>query len=294
MTKSAVKRKSESKKQSSRSSARRKITPTVQPRSVKWMGWRPDTPDHRDAEHYFRAQPRPLDPIHFLPARFMPAIRDQGSQGSCTGHMAYGIAHYVDAYCGGKTKLLSPAFAYWNARALEGETRSDSGAEIRDAIKGVVKFGIATEALCRYNPRSFKIRPSDGAFRNAKTEMITDYQRVPDGDLNLIKAAIAGDFPVGFGFSCYANLDDDRVTNLGILGMPSGKLDGGHAVWICGYDDGFEIDGVNGAVLIANSWGTDWGCKPPGYASRGYFWMSYAYISNRNLADDFWVCRKIT
>jgi hypothetical protein len=275
-----------------------KIKPHI--KTVKWMGWKPDTPDGVN-DHEFNPtwlKGATVEPPrkHFLPAKFMPPVRDQGNQGSCTGHMAYGMAAYVHLYCGQPlpNDKLSPRFAYWNARVLEGSTKEDSGAEIRDAIKGVVKWGISTERLCPYNPKNWSRPPGTTAFKNALGEMITDYARIPDGDINGIRIAISGDFPVGFGFSCYANLDDDRVTNQGILGMPSGALDGGHAVWICGYDDDMKIDNETGAVLIQNSWGTQWGCQPEGYASRGFFWMPYAYVTNKNLADDFWVTRKIT
>jgi C1A family cysteine protease len=69
--------------------------------------------------------------------------------------------------------------------------------------------------------------------------------------------------------------------------MSTGKLDlpkpgekqlGGHAVMAVGYDDSAK------RALIRNSWGRSWGTK-------GYFTMPYDYISDDNLADDFWTIR---
>ena len=59
---------------------------------------------------------------------------------------------------------------------------------------------------------------------------------------------------------------------------------GGHAVMTVGYNDGPNV--VNGIppqyMVIRNSWGPGWGVK-------GYFFMPYAYMTNQDLADDFWV-----
>ena len=57
------------------------------------------------------------------------------------------------------------------------------------------------------------------------------------------------------------------------------KLLGGHAVMGIGYDDEKQ------QVIVRNSWGTGWGLS--GNLS-GYFAMPYEFISDSNLAWDFW------
>ena len=47
-----------------------------------------------------------------------------------------------------------------------------------------------------------------------------------------------------------------------------------------GYDDKTQ------RFLVMNSWGTDWGQK-------GFFTIPYSYLTNDNLADDFWTIRVI-
>jgi C1A family cysteine protease len=58
------------------------------------------------------------------------------------------------------------------------------------------------------------------------------------------------------------------------------KLLGGHAVMAVGYND------ITQRFIVRNSWGIDWGKK-------GYFTIPYAYLTNRNLADDFWCISKV-
>jgi C1A family cysteine protease len=47
-----------------------------------------------------------------------------------------------------------------------------------------------------------------------------------------------------------------------------------------GYDDASQ------RFIIRNSWG-------PGWGQKGYFTMPYAYITESNLADDFWTIRLV-
>ena len=61
---------------------------------------------------------------------------------------------------------------------------------------------------------------------------------------------------------------------------PDEKLLGGHAVMAVGYDDTTEV------FVIRNSWGNKWGDK-------GYFYMPYKFITNTDLASDFWVVEKV-
>ena len=47
-----------------------------------------------------------------------------------------------------------------------------------------------------------------------------------------------------------------------------------------GYDNSQKV------FIIRNSWGNEWG-------DNGYFYMPYAYISNSNLASDFWTIQLV-
>jgi len=85
-----------------------------------------------------------------------------------------------------------------------------------------------------------------------------------------------------FGFTVFTAFESARVEKSGVLHMPGRReVDlGGHAVLAVGYDDSRQ------RVLVRNSWGARWGM-------RGYFTMPYAYVSSRDLADDFWTVRAV-
>jgi C1A family cysteine protease len=55
---------------------------------------------------------------------------------------------------------------------------------------------------------------------------------------------------------------------------------GGHAVLCLGYDNASQT------FLCQNSWGKGWGMQ-------GFFTMPYAYLTNPDLAGDFWSIRMV-
>jgi C1A family cysteine protease len=96
-----------------------------------------------------------------------------------------------------------------------------------------------------------------------------------------VKQCLAEGYPVVFGFTVFDSFMSQKVARTGIAEMPkrNEQPQGGHAIMAVGYDDSKE------ALIIRNSWGTNWGLN-------GYFYMPYGYITN-NLATDFWTIRLV-
>lgn len=258
-------------------------------REVGWYGWRPDVPDHHD----FRLPEPSVDAFPteaFLAPNLLPPIRDQGNQGSCTGHGTRSLGQYMRAKEGQEPLELSPRFIYYNARVMEHTVKEDSGAEIRDCIKQVARLGFASEKDCPYSAANFTKRPSNRAYVDARQDMAVEYLR-PAQTLIGLKQAIAEGWGFVFGFAVYENFESPAVEQTGIMGMPQGRMLGGHCVWACGYNDAAVH---NGAFLCGNSWNTNWGAKHPHKDERGYFYMPYSYITDNDLCDDFWVLRKVS
>jgi C1A family cysteine protease len=250
------------------------------PRTYGRYGWIPDLPDARDQMYQLPKKATALPPSSDLRAG-CPVVYNQGDLGSCTAN-AIGAAIEFDQI---KQKLVpstpSRLFIYYNERALEGTIDTDSGAQIRDGIKTVASQGACPEPMWPYVEQSFADRPPAPCYKYAKLHPAVQYARVAQ-DAGQLKACLASGYPFVFGFTVYESFEGDDVAKSGIVPMPAATetLLGGHAVMAVGYDDGSQ------RFLARNSWGTSWGMG-------GYFTIPYAYLTDANLADDFWVIRVV-
>lgn len=244
-------------------------------------GWQRDLPDHRDL-WYALSSPAVGLPSSMDLTPSMPPVYDQGNVGSCTGNSCAGALAYARNMQGLPSFTPSRLQLYYDARALEGTTGSDSGAQIRDVIKGAAVNGACDEVMWPYDPAAVTTAPSPTARALAANDRAIGYRRLGQ-DLTAIRSCLAGGDPIVFGFSVFESFESDAVARTGIMPMPaaSESLLGGHAVLASGYDDSRK------AILVRNSWSASWGIA-------GYFYMPYAYITNPDLASDLWTIRLIT
>jgi C1A family cysteine protease len=245
-------------------------------RPVQRFGWVPDLPDARDflysaPEEVLTSLPTELD---LRPK--MPPVYDQGHLGSCTAN-AIGAAFEFDVVSEGmKDFMPSRLFIYYNERAIEGTIDTDSGAMIRDGIKTLAKVGVCDEAIWPYDIARFAEKPPKKAYDDAKKHQATLYRRVL-GTLHQLQGCLASGYPIVFGFSVYESFMSAEVARTGEVPLPprGEQLVGGHAVVAVGYDDSIQ------RFIVRNSWGDGWGMK-------GYCTMPYGYLSDPQLARDFW------
>jgi len=253
----------------------------IHSRKVARYGWLPDLPDHRD--HVYAA---PVKITGALPAKVdlrsqCPPVYDQGQLGSCTAN-AIAAAIEFDRLKQ-RLNVFTPSrlFIYYNERAMEHTIDSDSGAQIRDGIKSVGKRGDCPEAEWPYAIAKFKTRPPKNCYADALKYKAVLYQRVPQ-TLSQLKGCLASGFPFVFGFTVYESFESAHVAKTGHASLPKKKEPaiGGHAVMAVGYDNAKK------RFIVRNSWGAGWGMK-------GYFTLPYAYVTDNNLADDFWTIRVV-
>jgi C1A family cysteine protease len=254
-----------------------------------WYGWRPDLPDQHDFKF---SVTHPGVPVEQLPDTVdlrpnCSPIEDQGALGSCTANALVGALEYLERNGDPANHVqpdatptnLSRLFVYYNERAMEGTVNEDSGAYIRDGVKCLNKFGVCPESLVPYNIGKFTRKPTPTAYKRALSHRINLYSRLST-EADMLNCLAVG-FPFVFGFTVYESFESEAVASVGEVPMPAPdeQVLGGHAVLCVGYNRSNQM------FTVRNSWGKDWG-------DHGYFYMPFAYLTDRNLSDDLWSIRR--
>jgi C1A family cysteine protease len=266
------------------------------------LGWHPDVPDIRDkhagrsgARRRFEVAARKVKrkwqakpPAQWGEnLQWCSPVEDQDALGSCTAQAVVGLAEYMQRRAGIRHVDGSRLFVYKVSRRLLGWT-GDTGAYLRTAMKAVAAFGIPPEQYYPYDISRYDEEPTAFLYSFAQNYQFLKYVRIdtadrdPDTVLVEVKRVLAAGLCSVFGFSVYSSLSNAPDIP---YPTPADSLEGGHAVMAVGYDDNHvNTDGSKGALIIRNSWGTNWGIG-------GYGFLPYRYVTT-GLARDFWTALK--
>jgi C1A family cysteine protease len=212
-----------------------------------------------------------------------PSVYNQGQLGSCSANAIGFCIHYDELKQTENNPFIpSRLFIYYNERVIEGNPSDDSGAEIHDGISTITDKGVCPEDMWKYDITQFAIKPPDNCYTEALNHKAIEYHAI-EQNLNQLKSVLLEGFPIVFGFVVYPSFESPEVASTGIVPMPlsSEQPIGGHAVALVGFIEDKK------QFIVRNSWGDSWGDK-------GYFYMPYDYVLSPDLAEDFWVVKKIT
>jgi len=249
----------------------------------KKYGWKRDLPDKRDhlfEMNYLLSAEKPVDKVDLRDK--CPQVYNQGELGSCTAN-ALGCAIQYDEM---KQNLLnneSPSrlFIYYNERDMEGNIDNDTGASLRDGVKSINKIGYCNETQWPYDIEKFREKPSQECYDFARKHKALTYKKVQQDETH-IKSVLNMGFPIVFGISVYESFESESVAKTGIVPLPEKdeRMLGGHAIVLVGYDEEKRL------FTFRNSWGEQWGDK-------GYGYLPFEYVCDKDLASDFWVINKV-
>lgn len=279
-------------------------------------GWLPPLPDLRD---YTEEHPKISDMTQKLgisptakAAFTAPSTEDlrawcspienQMHLGSCTAHAAAGVVEYFERRAFGRHIDASRLFVYKTTRNLLGWV-GDTGAWLRNTMGALVLCGAPPERYWPYTDRkqpgpagarTFDDEPTPFVYAVADNFEALRYfchdplgQNIPPATvLASVKRWLAAKIPSMFGFYGFPSSRDTDVKGGFPYPCPGERAIWGHAVVAVGYDDKKKIKNTKcnktttGALLIRNSWGSEWG-------DNGYGWLPYAYVHSK-LALDFW------
>ncbi len=211
----------------------------------------------------------PRDLLFVAPPRILPVaidhrgettpVRDQGQEGTCTGHALVAAAELLYWRALGKPPDLSERWAYQKAKEYDEWPGSDyEGSSIRGAVKGWLKEGLCEERFWPYRPGAAGV-PKSKAAENALKYKPALYERCLG--LENLKHAVHHRGVVIAGSTIHQGWFEAQGRET-IPFSPKKKSVGGHAFALVGYDDGRSL------FWVKNSWGPAWG--QDGFAGLTY------------------------
>lgn len=189
-------------------------------------------------------------------------VTDQGDTGSCVGQACASLRYWLCGHEVSHPIRFSPRWIWMVAKEIDPWIPSVlfeyAGTRIRDALKGMRKYGCAREVLWPFEQPlpdpDLEQTIQDDAF----TYRIGPYWRLRT--VEQMKAHLVSVGPFVAGVPVFENWD--AIDQTGRVSEPGGLELGGHAILVVGYDPtGLEFK---------NSWGSEWGL-------RGYGILPFDY-----------------
>jgi len=193
--------------------------------------------------------------------------------GSCVANAWCHALEILASNAGVKMRRRSASALYWQARKALGWQDKDSGTHIRIAANCLQSQGVGEESMWP-NESPFADKPDAAYWMTAYDGMLTEYQRINDGDCDAIEQAIFAAHPVVFGVQVGAEFLQYNGDTATVFDAPARSV-GGHAMVVVGV----QTVARKRQFLVLNSWSEDWGMF-------GQAWLSEDYMAT---GQDVWV-----
>jgi hypothetical protein len=225
---------------------------------------------------------RPVLPASMDLLDQLPAVRDQGSRGTCVAHAALAVREQLEMAAGSLPDVnLSEQFVYWWCKEHDGIPNA-FGTYLSVGMRCLDQMGAPWESVWPYVPYQGSSEgqgppppaAADGnpAFRTLRTQ---EFNR---NDVPGIKASLFEGRVVAFSIPVYDSWFYSSATQRWgkiTLPLPGERPDGGHAMALVGYQDDPAAPG-GGYFLVRNSW-QPWSWN--GVWHEGYGYIPYSYIA---------------
>jgi hypothetical protein len=248
--------------------------PAIDQSTRRKFGALRDVHDVRD--RMYRASPR-AEPVprHVDLREWGGPIKDQGEEGSCTGHAFSSAREWIARKYEKTSPILSPQCLYVEELIADGSFPKDEGAMPRTGCQVLTAKGCCELSLYPCVAGDFTAPTAEQAQNGLKYKTGA-YHRIETLSDFLRCLADSTPWPVTVGFAVYESFMSQQVADTGVMPIPKPgeRQQGGHEVLCLGYDLAKQL------ALMQNSWGNGWG-------QRGYFWMPLGVISAPD--TDLWM-----
>jgi C1A family cysteine protease len=208
--------------------------------------------------------------------QFCGAVKDQGSEGSCTAHTGTSAAEWIFRAYFGKMTRFAPQYTYARELMAQGSFPQDVGSDGVTLCNSMIVNGLCEEAAFPYIAGQITA-PTPEQDANAALHRLGAYHGLTGSSVALSALGNATPWPVEVGFTVYSSFESELLASTGVMPVPAAgeSVLGGHEVLMVGYDISvaptLRPASCPPAALIQNSWGTTWGLN-------GFFWMPLAIL----------------
>jgi C1A family cysteine protease len=216
----------------------------------------------------------PHDRVDLRP--FLAPVHDQGPRGTCLAFAVTAVHELARATPGVHGEDLAEEALYWGCKQIDGNR--EPGSAFTSSATALDRWGQPVEECWPYeaarNDTSSLYHPPEGALDPALCHR-TPLRQI-EATIAEIKRWLRHGHAVAIGIWLSRGFFEDTGGRIPEP-RPDELIPEGHSVAVVGYQE--APNGIQGVLVIRNSWGETWG-------DAGYGYLPYSYL---DLGSEAWV-----